>query len=63
MMSQAAPYLFWLGICLFAGAIVHSELLDRDTSDDALGDRVDGDIAFIPDDLKVSRFHSERVTR
>jgi hypothetical protein len=58
-----AGILYWAGICLFAGAIVHSELTDRDTSDDALGDRMDGDVPAIPNDLKVSRFHSERVTR
>jgi hypothetical protein len=58
-----AGILYWAGICLFAGAIVHSELTDRDTSDDALGDRMDGDVPAIPNELKVSRFHSERVTR
>jgi hypothetical protein len=58
-----AGILYWAGICLFAGAIVHSELTDRDTSDDALGDAPDGDVPAIPNDLKVSRFHSERVTR
>lgn len=42
-----APYLFWLGLCGFAGAILHSEFTDRDAANEPFGDAADGDIGFI----------------
>jgi hypothetical protein len=48
-----AGILYWAGICLFAGAIVHSELTDRDTSDDALGDAPHGDWVTLPTDFET----------
>jgi hypothetical protein len=50
-----ASTLYWLALCGFAGAIVHSEFLDRDTSDDALGDAPHGDWVTLPTDFEL--FH------
>jgi hypothetical protein len=53
-----AATLYWLALGGFAGAIVHSELTDRDTANEPFGEGCEGDIPFIaPENLKIL-FHA-----
>lgn len=61
-MASLAPYLFWLALCGFAGAIIHSEMLDRDTANEPFGDTADGDWVALPEDFKTL-FHNGGVTK
>jgi hypothetical protein len=53
-----AATLYWLALCGFAGAIIHSELTDRDTANEPFDSGAEGDIPFIaPEHLKSLLFH------
>jgi hypothetical protein len=60
MLPEMAPLAYLAALGLFAGAIIYSELLDRDATDDPFGDGVQGDIPFIPQDLKICSFHGRK---
>lgn len=54
-----AQALYWLGICGFAGAILHSEFTDRDAANEPFGDAADGDWVALPEDFETV-FHEGR---
>jgi hypothetical protein len=51
--------LYWLAICSFAGAIIYSEFLDRDATDDPFGDGANGNDPFIAPEHLKTLFHSK----
>jgi hypothetical protein len=48
-----AATLYWLALCGFAGAIIHSEFADRDTANEPLGDAAYGDWVALPEDFEL----------
>jgi hypothetical protein len=57
-----AATLYWLALCGFAGAIIHSELTDRDTANEPFGDTADGDWPSIPEDFELLFHASHNIT-
>jgi hypothetical protein len=58
-----AATLYWLALCGFAGAIVHSELTDRDTANEPFGDAAYGDVGFVSAEHLETLFHATENTR